>query len=192
DDELVSFAGRYMSSVNQYKNILGVHPRGWRVPLEFRREGARKEILVRLMGVQAKELIDPTSKEKPDAPPPQPGKPPPKLQPKGPPSPLAKYYQPKPGFANAYFNGIQRDRLMNEFAKNGDFKTVAGHWTLDGEVTFKKARTGSPVRIDIGEEKSADGKSTEPVVRMKVGEIPYVLYPLKPNQDAALLKNPEP
>jgi len=194
DDELVSFGGRFLGSVNQYKNILGVHPRGWRVPLEYRRESARKEILVRLMGVQAKELIDPTSKDKPDAPPPpppQPGKPPVKLQPKGPPSPLAKYYQPKPGFANAYFNGIERDRLMSAFHKHGDFKTVAGNWTIDGEVAFKKARTGSPVRIDIGEERSMDGKNSEPVVRMKVGEFPYVLYPLKPNQDAALLKIPE-
>src|SRR5262245_4358995 len=183
DDELISFGGRFMGSVNQYKNMLGIHPRGWRVPLEYRREGTRKELLVRLMGVQAKELIDPTAKEKPDGPPaPPPGKQPGKLQPKGPPSPLAKYYQPKPGFANAYFNGIERDRLMNAFAKHGDFKTVAGNWTIDGEVTFKKTRTSSPFRLDIAEEKSMDGKSSEPVVRMKVGEFPYVLYPLKPNQ----------
>ena len=38
DDELVSFAGRPMTSVNQYKNVLGIYPRGWRLPLAYRRD----------------------------------------------------------------------------------------------------------------------------------------------------------
>src|SRR5262249_3366108 len=33
DDEMVSFAGRPLSSVNQFKNVLGLYPRGWRVPM---------------------------------------------------------------------------------------------------------------------------------------------------------------
>ena len=64
EDELISFMGRPISSVNQYKNALGIVPRGWRVPLEFRRKldgnkEVRKEILARLMGVQRKELPTP-------------------------------------------------------------------------------------------------------------------------------------
>src|ERR1700722_8427110 len=51
-DQLVSFAGRPMTTVNQYKNVLGLYPRGWRVPLVYRRENQRAEILVRLMGMQ--------------------------------------------------------------------------------------------------------------------------------------------
>src|SRR5262245_59114665 len=111
DAQLVSFAGRYMGSVNQYKNALGVHPRGWRVPLEFIHESKRHEVLVRLMGVQAKEILEPKGKDEP----PQPGQPPVKPAPKGQPSPLAKYYQPKPGYSNFYFNGIERDRLLGQF-----------------------------------------------------------------------------
>src|SRR5258707_904313 len=44
EDEVLSFMGRPITSVNQYKNLLGVLPRGWRVPLEFRRREGNKEI----------------------------------------------------------------------------------------------------------------------------------------------------
>src|SRR5437868_5445117 len=61
-DQLVSFAGRPMAgaSVNQYKNVLGLFPKGWRVPLVYRHEAdgksEKREVLVRLMGVQRQEL----------------------------------------------------------------------------------------------------------------------------------------
>src|SRR5262249_31422939 len=56
-DELISFAGRPLGSVNNFKNALGLYPRGWRMPLVFRHEDEKKqstkrEVLVRLMGVQ--------------------------------------------------------------------------------------------------------------------------------------------
>jgi serine protease Do len=51
-DQLISFAGRPLSSVNQYKNILGIFPRDWRMPLKFAHGNERKETLVRLMGLQ--------------------------------------------------------------------------------------------------------------------------------------------
>ncbi len=34
DDELLAFAGRPVTSVNHYRNVLGLYPRGWRLPLE--------------------------------------------------------------------------------------------------------------------------------------------------------------
>ncbi|HYV36896.1 MAG TPA: trypsin-like peptidase domain-containing protein, partial [Gemmataceae bacterium] len=55
-DEIVSVDGRPIFSVNHFKNVMGLFPRNWRVPLEYRRPsdkaaedetGARKEILVR-------------------------------------------------------------------------------------------------------------------------------------------------
>ena len=43
-----------MTSTNQYKNILGIYPKDWRVPLTFRRNNTeRYEVLVRLMGNMA-------------------------------------------------------------------------------------------------------------------------------------------
>jgi S1-C subfamily serine protease len=50
-DELVAFAGRPVRSVNQFKNILGIYPKGWELPLSYRREGQRYDILVRLMAL---------------------------------------------------------------------------------------------------------------------------------------------
>src|SRR5207244_3028800 len=106
-DELVSFDGRPIFSTNHFKNVLGLFPRGWRVPMEFRRpnpqddEPSVREILVRLMGVQRKTII-----EDPDGAPPPKGPQPKSPQPKAPKvdSPASKFYIAKDGFANYYFN----------------------------------------------------------------------------------------
>ncbi|RIK77878.1 MAG: serine protease [Planctomycetota bacterium] len=51
DDAIEILAGRRVSSANAVKNVLGSHPKGWRVPIVFRREGQRFETHVRLAGV---------------------------------------------------------------------------------------------------------------------------------------------
>ncbi len=57
DDEIVSFAGRPIRSVNQFKNVLGIYPKGWKLPLVYRRDQQKHEILVRLRGLhRASEL----------------------------------------------------------------------------------------------------------------------------------------
>ena len=56
-DELLSFAGRPISTVNGFKNVLGIFPKGWRVPLSYRREGERRDVYVRLMGVHTDEEL---------------------------------------------------------------------------------------------------------------------------------------
>lgn len=50
-DELLSFAGRPITTVNGFKNALGIFPKGWRVPLSYRHQGERRDVNVRLMGV---------------------------------------------------------------------------------------------------------------------------------------------
>jgi serine protease Do len=52
-DEVLSFAGRPTSTVNGFKNVLGIYPKGWRVPLVYRRDDRIVDILVRLSGVHA-------------------------------------------------------------------------------------------------------------------------------------------
>ena len=52
-DEVLSFAGRPTSTVNGFKNVLGIYPKGWRVPLVYRRDDQIVDILVRLSGVHA-------------------------------------------------------------------------------------------------------------------------------------------
>src|SRR5262249_47044257 len=43
-DQLFSFAGRQMTTVNQYKNVLGLFPKGWRMPLVYPRHNQPTEI----------------------------------------------------------------------------------------------------------------------------------------------------
>ena len=57
DDEIVSFGGRPIASPNGFKNVLGIFPEGWRVPLSYRREGKRYDLLVRLAGTHAREKL---------------------------------------------------------------------------------------------------------------------------------------
>ncbi len=52
-DEVLSFAGRPTSTVNGLKNVLGIYPKGWRVPMVYRRDDEIVDILVRLAGVHA-------------------------------------------------------------------------------------------------------------------------------------------
>lgn len=90
-DEIVSFAGRPIDSPNAFKNVLGTLPKAWRVPLSYRREGKRYDILVRLTGVHSEEELlskitaqarpgpmpIPKPNEKPKSDKPTPGKKPP-------------------------------------------------------------------------------------------------------------------
>ncbi len=44
DDEIVRFGGRDIHTVNAFKNVLGIFPRDWRVPLTYQRDGKRHDI----------------------------------------------------------------------------------------------------------------------------------------------------
>jgi serine protease Do len=199
DDELVSFAGRAMGSVNQFKNVLGIYPRGWRMPLEYRRERAKKEVLVRLMGVQRRVLNDDgvPGENEPDVPRPRPKKddiPEPKKQlpaaKVGPSGPGAKLFEAKEGFANYYFNKQEKDRLFARFAKSGDFRSEVGPWNWEGVVRLKKLRSESKASFEVGDEKDADGAGTHPIVKLQIDNYPYKIEPLK-IQDASALKAPD-
>jgi S1-C subfamily serine protease len=173
-DQLISFAARPLSSVNQYKNILGIFPRDWRMPLVYARGNDRKETLVRLMGYQ------PALEEKKQ---PQPGPmPQPGPQPKqGPQGEGAKFYKQRKGFANYYFNEQAQKRVLEAFAKHGDFSTVAGDWIIEG--TYERdGRTGD-MKIAIVDEKVVGAeKETRPVVTANLN-IDYRLEPLKSSQE---------
>ncbi|MBI2804837.1 MAG: trypsin-like peptidase domain-containing protein [Planctomycetes bacterium] len=161
DDQIVSFADRLISSDNHYKNVVGIFPRGWRVPLVYSRGDTRKEILVRLMGAQRKEIPD-TTKPKVDPKPPKglPGK-------KGPQGPAAKFYVARAGFANYYFNKLEKENLLAAFKKNGDFSTVGGDWKLEGKIRLLKANFPSDFVAEIKDIKV--GASEKPTVILKIG-----------------------
>ncbi len=196
EDELISFAGRHITSVNHYRNVLGIFPRGWRVPLEYKHDKTKKEVLVRLMGMQKKEMPIDDGLPKPEPQPkPAPGKerpiPIPGKGPKapGPSGAGAKFYEAKEGFANYYFNRLERDRLLTAFKVHGDFSDIAGDWIIEGAVRLKKLRTESKTKIEILELK--EGKSSKALVKLSIDQFPYELEPLKTSQDPVALKMPE-
>ena len=100
-DQLVAFAGRPLTSTNQYKNILGIFPKEWRLPLVYRREQ-------RDSGRRSSASWATWTAEKPEEPaagrrPARSRRPRPTAgKPKE--SPAAKLYKEKKGFANYYFN----------------------------------------------------------------------------------------
>ena len=56
-DELIALAGRRVETGNALQNVLGTLPRGWRVPMSYRRDGQLYETHVRLAGVHSPEVL---------------------------------------------------------------------------------------------------------------------------------------
>ncbi|MBA4067707.1 MAG: serine protease [Isosphaera sp.] len=183
-DQLLRFAGRVVTSTNQYKNVLGIYPKDWRVPVAVRRKNEQVELLVRLMGNMA------TEKE------PQPGAgPPPKKDPVPPPkkevvpvpkkggSPeAAKMYVTRKGYANWYFNELERDALLANLKKHGDFAPVAGTWSAEGEAEVGLRKTAFRFEVSGGKD------DADPVVKLKLN-VDQSLRPLV-DTDARLQAEP--
>lgn len=171
-DEIVSFAGRPIRSVNQFKNVLGIFPKGWKLPLTYRRDGQKHDIVVRLRGLhRAAELMADRPPATPDGPPqpPGPGPQPPRNplpepgprpltphpeQPQfTPPDEFAHMYVERRGFFNYYFNELERERARASLRGLGDFRGLDGLWTLSGHTLdgrpfqFKLAADAAAVRI---------------------------------------------
>ena len=154
EDQIVRFAGRPMTSTNQYKNVLGIFPKGWRLPLTVRRNSETRDMLVRLMG----NIDTPVESSEPKKPT-QPAPKPPASEDSSK-SPAKKLFKAKDGFANYYYNELQQKQLQEAFAKHGTFDTLKGDWTMLGKIdltnrkgdiklTWKEPETGlSKMTID--------------------------------------------
>ena len=168
DDEIISFAGRPITTANGFKNALGIFPKGWRVPLTYRRENKTYPIYARLTGVhRPEELVEKTlgrpAQPMPipvpiPIPTPKPGE----KSPKGRPKPLEfprmqppklpmpevvkKVFEEKKGFANYFFNKQEQARVLKLWKPPGDAKGGApgtpgrgrGAWTFSGRLQSGK------------------------------------------------------
>lgn len=147
DDEIVSFGGRPIGSTNQFKNVLGIYPKGWKIPIVYRRAGESKEIWVRLRSLHRLSELIPKPQPKPPAPrapgkKPKDGEPDDPNQPKAmnphepppPPEHLKKFYVEKTGYANYYFNEIEQQRVLKALAGWGRFDGAKGTWKITGKI----------------------------------------------------------
>ena len=194
DDEIVSFAGRPITTPNAFKNVLGVYPKGWRVPLSFRRDGRRYDILVRLSGVHSRgELLEKMlDEEKPPMPIPKPGdkpgdegKPPVEFPAAPPPMPaiVKAHYEERFGYANYYFNRANRNRVLGAWAVLGKFGSATGQWTIAGPLAgggrfrFQLGDGGATVEVPAGSyEWAAGGDRAATAVPAGSGGLAPALY----------------
>ena len=173
-DEIVSFAGRPIRSVNQFKNILGIYPKDWKRPLVYRRDGEKHEIMVRLRGLHsAAELVP---EKRPQLPHPRPNRQPgeepdpdpdperPRRQAPGPianlmhppkiPEEYADLYEERDGYANYHFNQLHRNRVYEAIRLLGEFPE--GAWQISGsagdETPFTVKLNDKAVAVEMGED----------------------------------------
>lgn len=161
-DELVEFAGRPIRSVNQFKNVLGIYPAGWKLPLTYKHEGEQKSIVVRLRTLHRRaELVG----EDEEAPPEHPR---PKLQlPELPfeipglnkKPPHAHLFEGKAGYGNFYFNKLATDRAIESMLPWGQFAAATGTWSLN-----LKGPRNVPMQI----------KLTDTTVAARIDETAYI------------------
>ena len=153
-DEIVSFAGRPITSANAFKNMLGTLPKGWRVPITYVRNGQQISTLVRLEGVhRSEELLaklqlggiapPPPQEPKEKSPREEDGKQPklpiPKLpmlgkrksqelDPK-----IAKVFDSRRGYANYYFNQQKQESIWRRLEKPAD-EGNRKPWRIEGRI----------------------------------------------------------
>ena len=148
-DEIIQFAGRDITSTNALKNALGVFPRGWIVPLSYRREGETFDTYVRLMGVhdqsQLYDLVQQEAKKPP--------KPPQGDKPKGEDNPqrkrrqlalprkksklpevVAARYESRRGYANYWYNLEKQQELWDRYRSVSALENVGYQWNIQGRL----------------------------------------------------------
>ena len=195
DDEIVSFGGRAIATVNQFKNVLGIFPKGFRVPLIYRREGETTEIVVRLTGVHATsqlaEIIEGKPLEQHEVPHPKPKEPPqpiPEPEPDEEPddddkeakeiaNPFDHMFEQRAGFTNYYFNTLSRDRIWQEFTRrSGDWSKVKQRWQITATDD-----SGQDVLVLLGDDKSGIKMGDESWALNSTIDFSKQLYPPRSN-----------
>ncbi len=123
-DELISFAGRALSSANDFKNILGIFPDGIRLPMSFRNADGVHSTTVRLLPLHAFDKAPKLPEERQPKPEPKDADPdedrevaPAKPESPKVPEQYAHLFEKKDGFTNYYFNRLHQDRLLDALSE---------------------------------------------------------------------------
>lgn len=120
-DELISFAGRAITSANDFKNIVGIFPELTRVPVTFRNDDGVQSVTTRLNALHQ-------FQKAPELPPERQPEERPKLEAPDkdanlldttpqPPKQYADLFIKKDGFTNFYFNKLKTEALLSPVLK---------------------------------------------------------------------------
>ncbi|MBX3441060.1 MAG: trypsin-like peptidase domain-containing protein [Planctomyces sp.] len=175
-DELVMFGGRTVDTANQFKNILGIYPAGWKLPLTYRRKGQEQQIIVRLRRLHRAAELELRGQ---DSPPPRPRRgpgpdaPPEEKQPESPlpeapkdvappeapessgvPAAYADLYEARPRFANYWFNRAAQERLLSALKTwgfDGIQEPLQVSGRLDARTTIEFRLADQAIAVKIGD-----------------------------------------
>ncbi len=143
-DEILRLGDRDVATTNQLKNILGIFPDQWRIPIRFRNESGVVETYIRLQSLHlASELEEIIKGESAQQKPPR--KPQDKDKDKEKPGapkevkPAAKdavdeLVVEKRGYSNYYFNRLELDRILSLQATQGRWQDTSKAWKITGEI----------------------------------------------------------
>ncbi|MDA0836436.1 MAG: trypsin-like peptidase domain-containing protein [Planctomycetota bacterium] len=182
DDEIVELAGKKITTVNEFKNVLGTLPANWRVKVVLHRGTDKIESMVRLSGVHGQNWDFPTGGNKPsqiprnipklkdqelkkpedgeDESPPEEEEGELEEQPaeekseEKPKSEFAKQIQKQPGFSNYLFNLKEQKRVLEAFAQYRTKTDSALTWKIEGKAG--RAPFNLQMNDDAGNMKIAD------------------------------------
>ncbi len=168
-DQIVRFAGRDITTANRLKNALGVYPRGWFVPLTYRRDGKSFDTAVRLQGVhdqsqlydlvqkQEQKPVEPPGGEHPkpdDEDAPKPKSKLPKLLGKKPklPEAVAQRFTARRGYANYWYNEQKQLQLWENYAGRKVLEKAGFGWKFGSaevviEIDSKQAKIHLPTSV---------------------------------------------
>ena len=167
-DQIVRFAGREITSANRLKNALGVYPRGWLVPLTYRRDGQRFDTTVRLMGVHdLSQLYDLVQQQEQKAAEPPGGDHPLPEEEKSPPKPklpnllkkkaqlpktVAQRFIARRGYANYWYNEQKQLQLWEKYAGRKVLEQAGFEWKVlaeevEIEIDHKHAKIHLPTAV---------------------------------------------
>ena len=147
-DEVIRFGGRVIETANQFQNVLGIYPAGWRVPITVRNPETtqRKTVAIRLASLHTEsELIEQTAGN-PFGGPPLPGVPTAADLAK-PPEAYAALHKAATGYTNKHWNDVERDRVLRGVAQ----WSTAPTWKLSGQSLGSDGTPAGPATLGLSE-----------------------------------------
>ena len=161
-DEIVRFGGRDISTANAFKNVLGTYPQGWRVPLAFRRDGKEYERLGAAGRRASRRRAGGDDGRRPGTA--EPGTSRAAGQPAAArraeassrarkkaaklPAAVEKFYEPRPGYANYWFNRYHQAARVERVPGPRRFR----RHRLELDDPRPKTEAGGDVEIKLSEE----------------------------------------
>lgn len=158
--QIISFAGRVVTSANDFQNIVGIFPEGTRLPLTWRDKTGLHDATIRLRPLHAFQKAPELPEERKSEPKPDGHPELPEEEQGGSdakevlPEALTKLFVERDGFCNFYFNDIQQKRLLeplrSRIGSMGSYQagwkiglaTSGGGVPLTGELTVGPAAAG--------------------------------------------------